>query len=336
MNVAAAILPLLLLASSAFSEINRLDRWFLVEDPPNANFSASRTGSGAGTTVTLTATNAAIPSGTDIGYQSFNGNTAEESSAGYTFDPGSDFTVAIDYSITYGGTNPLNLGIGFGIGEDGNGANSAGVALARTEVNVFGNLLPAIGIGGAARIDDVNQPIATLTGILNGLSDNGSFFITYTAATGTITVGRSATPGAGAPENAATFTGIQNSWQGRDLIVSFFMRSEGWTGGTATATFDNLRVLNGTPKGIPPRVTSVARTGGMLDFSFKGGTGWDYFIQGGTDLVTFPDDLTGEPGTVLSESPAGSGIFRGSVDISGKGDAYFLRFTDQPPTGSGE
>lgn len=252
-QVSLTILPLLLLAAPVSSQISQLDRWFLVEDPPNAHLSASRTGDGSATTVTLTAANAAIPRGTDIGYQSFSGNTAAESTAGYTFDPGSNFTVAIDYSIVYGGSNPLNLGIGFGIGEDGNGTNSAGVALARSQVSLFGIPITAIGVAGAARIDDVTQPMIDLTGILGTLSDDGSFFINYTAATGTIRVGRSATRGANAPEVSGDFVGIQNTWQGRDLLVSFFMRSEGWTGGTATATFDNLRVLDGTPKGIPPK-----------------------------------------------------------------------------------
>lgn len=328
MRLFPTILPLLLLTTPAFSGISHLDRWFGVEDPPNANLDASRTGSGSATTVTLTAANAAIPSGTDIGFQSFNGNTAADSTAGYAFDPGSDFTVAIDYSITYGGSNPLNLGIGFGIGEDGNGENSAGVALGRGLVSGF----PAIGIVGTARIDDVTQPTAPLGGIPFGTTDDGSFFVTYTAATGTIRVGRSAAPGAGVPELVHDFVGMQNSWNDRDLIVSFFMRSEGWTGGTASATFDNLRVIHGTPKGIPPRVASIAQENGSLDFSFVGGTGWNYFIEGGTDLVTFPDDLTDEAGTSLSETPAGSGIFTGSVDISDKGGSYFLRFTDQDPT----
>jgi hypothetical protein len=303
----------------------------VVEDPPNANLNASRIGSGSATTVTLTAANAAIPSGTDIGYQSINGNTAVESTAGYSFDPASDFSVAIDYSIAYGGANPLNLGIGFGIGEDGNGVNSAGVSLVRSVVNFGGFPVTTLGIAGSARIDDVTQSPLPIGAAPNPLSDSGSLFITYAAATGTITVGRSAAPGAGAPEASQNFVGIQNSWQGRDLIVSFFMRSVGWAGGTATATFQNLRVLSGTPKGIPPKVQSIARSGGLLDFSFEGGTGWDYFIQGGPDLVTFPDNLTGESGTVLSENPTGSGIFAGSVDVSGKGGSYFLRFTDQAP-----
>lgn len=86
------------------------------------------------------------------------------------------------------------------------------------------------------------------------------------------------------------------------------------------------------PKGFRPKVTSITRDHGLLNFSFAGGSGWNYFIQGGTDLISFPDQLTDEPETILSESPPGSGIFTGSVDVSGKGDAYFLKFTDQPPT----
>jgi hypothetical protein len=102
------------------------------------------------------------------------------------------------------------------------------------------------------------------------------------------------------------------------------------TDGPATGVFSNLRVVSGTPQSIAPRVTSVARNGDSLQFSFEGGSGWNYFIQGGSDLSNFSDDLTDEVSTIFTESPAGT--FTGTVDLSTKGSSYFIRFVDQDPT----
>lgn len=328
MHLVLRALPLLILPSTAISQVSRLDRWFFVQDPPSAELTASRTGSGSATQAVLTASNTAIPSGTDIGYKSFNQNTASESSAGYTFSPASDFNIAVDYQITFTGANALNLGIGFGVGEDANGVDSVGVALARGQAFTF----TVMAIGATARVNDVTQPITQLGAAANNASDAGSFFVSYTAATGTIAVGRSASPGANAPTLTKSFDGIQNQWHDRDLIVSFFMRSEGWTGGDAVATFKNLRVLSGSAQSIPPKIKSISHQSGLLNFQFEGGSSWDYFIQGGANLMGFPDDLTNAPATILSEVPAGSGNFTGSVDVSAKGAAYFIRFTDQDPT----
>lgn len=319
-----------LFAATATGQITHLDRWFLVEDPPNANLNASIGGAGAGSAATLTAADAPIPAGTDIGYQSIQGLRAEDSSAGYVFDPAADFSVAIDYEVTFsenGAGTGLGLGLGFGIGEDGDGTNSAGIAMLRTRVEFGPGLSTTVlGIAGVARIDDVNQPQKLIGAADNNAANDGSLFIRYTASTGDISVGHSETPGALAAGASAAFPGIQKQWAGRDLIVSFFLRSEGWTGGGATAVFRNPRVLGGTPREIPPKVISVARAGDWLNFSFKGGAGWSYRIEGGSDLGGFPDDLSGAPSTSLLETPAGSGIFTGSVDVSGKGASYFFRF----------
>jgi hypothetical protein len=324
-----------LLVSLATAQSGRLDRWFPVEDPPNANFHAVVAGTGAAATATLTAANAAIPNGTDIGYQALNGKRADDSTAGFAFDPGADFSVAIDYNLSYvetGAGTGLNLGIGFGIGEDGDGRNSAGIALLRRQVPVGPFTVIALGIGGAARINDVDQPQLLIGAAPNNLADDGALIISYSATSGDITVGHSETPGAAAATQTGTFSGIVKQWAGRDLMPSFFMRSEGWTGGGATAVFSNPRVIAGSARDIAPKVVAVSRSGGQLGFSFAGGAGWSYRIQGGADPAAFPDDLTGEPGTSLAESPAGSGHFAGSVDVSGRGASYFLRFgpADEP------
>lgn len=333
MHFVLRALLLIFLTSAAESQVSRLERWFPVQDPPHAGLSASRTGSGSATRVVLTASNVAIPSGTDIGYKSFNGNTANDSSAGYAFNPASDFNVAVDYEITFTGGNALNLGIGFGVGEDANGVDSLGVALVRAQVSIIpGFPITLIGIGATARVDDITQPLTQLGIAANNSSDAGSFFVNYTAATGTIVVGRSASPGANAPTLTKVFASLQNQWNDRDLIVSFFMRSEGWTGGTAVATFSNLRLLNGVAISVPPKIKSIDHQSGSLNFEFEGGSGWDYFIQGGANLMSFPEDLTDAPATILSELPVGSGIFTGRVDVSAKGSAYFIRIIDQDPT----
>jgi hypothetical protein len=72
---------------------------------------------------------------TDIGYQSVNGNTAGSSSLGYAFDAGSDFALAIDFAVSFGSNPSGTLGIGFGIGEGINGADSAGMALLLNNAN---------------------------------------------------------------------------------------------------------------------------------------------------------------------------------------------------------
>lgn len=319
------ILPALLVCTAVHAQFTHLDRWFLVEDPPHPGLNASISGTGAASSATLTAANVAIPSGTDIGYKAFNGNLADDATAGYYFDPANDFSIAIDYDLSISGTE---LGIGFGVGEDGNGENSAGIVLLRTVNSGF----TVIGIGAASRTNDIDDTPVALGLASTGTTDDGSLFVTYTASTGTISVGRSASPGAATPGTTHDFTGYQNGWNDRGMLVSFFLRSQGSTGGTATAVFDNLRVLSGTPTGIAPKVSSVTKNGDDLEFTFFGGSGWNYFIEGGSNLSSFPDDLTDAPGTTITETPADSGIFTGAVDVSGKGPSYFLRFTDQDPT----
>ncbi|MCR9291493.1 MAG: PEP-CTERM sorting domain-containing protein [bacterium] len=221
-------------------------QWSPVADPPNGNFSSAASTSMA----TLSAADAAIPAGVDIGFQSVDGPTVAQSSRGFKFDPQSDFSLAIDYSFSFS-NNPVGLlGIGFGIGEDGTGQNSAGVALATL------NGSPYLFFGGAARVNDNEQLLPLLP--LTAATTQGTLFVSYQASSGNVQVGASGITNANAPQTSGVFAAIQNQWQGEDLLASFFLRSESqnglpaWQGGgTADAVFSNFRILSGNAIAVP-------------------------------------------------------------------------------------
>lgn len=231
------------LATASHAAITDLSTWTQVQDPPNVNFTSTLSSSQA----TLLAGNAAVPSGTDIGYQSVNGNTPATSTAGYAFDPASSFSVAIDFSMSFSNSPTGGLAIGFGIGEDINGENSAG-AVMFTQTGS-----PQLFFGGAARTNDVTAPAQP---IFVGASLAGSLFATYDAPSGNIVLGASNTPGAASPAGTTTFAGLQNGWNDTLLLSSFFLRSDNtlgqaWTSGNGEAVFSNFRVLSGTPLAVP-------------------------------------------------------------------------------------
>ena len=235
----------LFFATTAWSQgITDFTNWTQVEDPPNGNLSGFANSSSA----TLIADGGPIPVGVDIGYQSVNGNTADLSTAGYIFSADEDFEIAIDFDLSFDNASG-GLGIGIGIGEQGTGENSAGVGL-----------LTASGIpllfSGAARDDD--SSLASPLGL--PATNSGSFFVSYDQATGDVGFGVSSTKMAAAPDASGSFSGVDlDTWQGDDLLVSFFMRSQdipipvtpGWQGGTATGVFTNFRVLSGSPVSVP-------------------------------------------------------------------------------------
>ena len=172
---------------------------------------------------------------------------------GKAFDPAADFSIAIDYDLNLPLTAFGGLAIGFGIGEDIDGMNSAGAV-------ITSNGPLTIAAGGAARVNDVTQVPAFL-GLMP--PKTGSFFVSYEAATGDVTVGIGAA-GAASPSSDATFAGLQNSWNDTPLLTSFFLRSDNsvglpWTSGSADAVFGNFRVLSGTPTAINiPEPSSLA------------------------------------------------------------------------------
>ena len=234
------------LATAAFTDFTN---WSLVEDPPNALFSGSATPGSA----TFFAGDGGVPVGTDIGYQSVNGLSPGSSTAGYAFDPSMSFTIAIDYAITFTGNPEGYLSLGFGVGEDGDGMNSAGMAMTTFDG------APFLVYGAGARVNDVDQPALPLA---LASAASGSLFVSYDAATGDVELGASTMQGAANPEASGTYAGLQDQWAGTELLASFFIRSgpiEPWSGGgAAEAAFSNLRILEGEAKFIPgPGVVSV-------------------------------------------------------------------------------
>lgn len=236
--IAAGMLWSAIIAPAAGASIGNLNGWTQVQDPADPGMTGSV--NGAGDVATLTATGT-VPGGTDIGYQSVNGNAVAGSSSGYYFSSSEDFYIAVDFSVV--ATGSIGFGaIGFGIGEDGDGMNSAGPALA-----IFSGI--PIGFAAAARIADVDQPplLFSLAGALNG-----RFFLQYDSATGDIISGVSATQGSASPDETQTFSQLQTSWNDADLLASFFLRSESLQGGTISATFSNFTVIEGTPLAVVP------------------------------------------------------------------------------------
>ncbi len=220
--------------------------WTQVADPPHPGMTGLINDA---TTATLTATPIppdVIPAGTDIGYQSVDGQDVASSTNGFYFSPAEDFQLAVDYDVTSTGSVGF-AGIGFGIGEDRDGMDSAGMGLAI-------NNGTATGFAGAARIGDATQS-PLLFGAAATLS--GRMFVGYDSATGDITVGINATPGAATATESQTFAGIQQNWNDAPLLASFFLRSDQvlifnpLSAGTLDAVFSNFEVLSGTPLQVP-------------------------------------------------------------------------------------
>lgn len=240
-------------AFSSASSITDLSQWTLIEDPAHAGMTSP---SQSATEARLRAAGS-VPSGTDIGYASINGPDVAGSTAGYYFDPSSDFTIAIDFdvsarSVTGGG------GIGFGIGEDVGGANSAGAGVLLVDGS-------AAVIGTAARVGDVDEPFEIIS--LPGFSV-GRFFVEYVSATQEVILGVHPTPGAANPSATQTFSNVANQWTGAPLVASFFLRSQqvvlpplidvpAQTIGQTDATFSNFEVLAGTAIRVPEPGTAL-------------------------------------------------------------------------------
>lgn len=238
------LLGLFLQARDADAAITDFSTWTLIQDPADPNF----VGASTATDANLSAIGGPISRGTDIGFASIDAATVAGSTSGYFFRPESDFQIAVDYSLAFSNSPVGSLGLGFGIGEDASGANSAGVSFLTQDG------APILTFGGAARVGDVNQT-PKLLALAPELS--GSLFIGYEAATGDITVGAASSAGASSPTVTGTFEGLQNQWNDADLLASFFIRSDGlvpgsqWNGGNADAVFSNFRVIQGTATAIP-------------------------------------------------------------------------------------
>jgi len=247
------ILPLLVI-EVIHAQYN-IDQWLLLEDPPHAGFTAN-TGANV---VSLVAGNQAIPNATDIGFSSIDSGSAYLPSGPF-FDPNNRFSLAIDYDVSFASASYDGLAIGFGIGEDTDGMNSAGVSLLFNSSSFFNGA-----IGAASRTNDVSSGFPLLLG---GGSPVGSMFVSYDAPTGDVTVGYGNSTQISSIASY-TFNGVQNGWTDDNLLVSFFLRSDStlgnaWSGGgTATATFSNFRIIDGP---IPEPSSGVLLGMGAMSF----------------------------------------------------------------------
>ena len=235
--------------------ISDFNNWTKVRDPIHPGMGAQLDNA---TQARLSATGA-IPAGTDVGYQSVSSIDVETSKVtlprkGYYFSASESFLIAIDFDVTTMDSVGL-AAIGMGVGEDGDGMNSAGPALAIT------NGVPTAFSGGA-RINDVTQPPA-LFGPAAALS--GRLFVEYDSSTGDIFFGVNLVPGSAAPSHTGSFPGLQNQWADKDLLVSFFLRSDEFiipalSAGIVEAVFSNFEVLEGQAIQVIPEPASAGLT----------------------------------------------------------------------------
>jgi len=180
------------------------NNWTIIEDPAHPLMSASVSPAQA----TLMAGDGPVAANVDIGYISSVGDTS-----GYSFDPASDFSIAVDFDLSFAGTPTGGLAIGFGIGEDKEGENSAGVRLLTLDGN-------AMGFGSAARASDVDQGDPDFVEIFDdSLSLSGSFLVVYDAATDNVTVGASNEKGAKGPSKVYSYFDIQDEWGADDFLT---------------------------------------------------------------------------------------------------------------------
>ncbi|WP_230627447.1 PEP-CTERM sorting domain-containing protein [Roseiconus lacunae] len=246
--------------SKADADVTNFLTWQPIADPVDPGFSVAA----SPTTANLFALDQPIAAGIDIGFASVNGSTVASSMTGHYFRPTDSFALAIDYDWSFAGNPSGLLGLGFGIGEDAAGENSAGIGL------VANSGIPLLTYAGAARVNDVNQN-AMLLGTPSELS--GTLFVSFHAPNGDITVGAATTKGATMADDSTTFSSLQQQWNGDNLMVSFFMRSDqqsilqSWQGGQSEAAFSNFRVLSGAAVAIPEPSALIllsSLTGGFL------------------------------------------------------------------------
>lgn len=234
------VLPITMIASNAFGTVSDLTAWDLVEDPGHPNLSASRSASSA----VLTA-DGAVPNAFDIGYASVNGLEVGNATQGYYFSPNEDFEIRIDFDVS-AVSSVGGGGFGFGVGEDRNGENSVGVAGAVAN----GSIVDFFTAGRTG-----NVPILPADYSLSGV-DQGRMAVQYFSSTGNFWLKVTDLTGGGAVTITRQLAGIQNNWDDKPLLASFFLRSDDTLGaplasGQLTATFSNFTVVSGTPITVP-------------------------------------------------------------------------------------
>jgi len=244
-TVAMAVLVSVALLGDAWqlhaADIGDFNTWTLVTDPPHRGMTGSVD---SVSQVTLRA-NGAVPVATDIGYQTVDASNVASSMQGHYFPANQTFHVAVDFDVT--AANSMGLAaIGFGIGENSNGTNSAGTALGVINGN-------PLAFSGTARVGDVTQ-----TPMLFGpaATTSGRFFVRYNSQSGDVTFGVSTTQGAAAPSHTESFVDLKDAWNGDPLLVSFFLRSDAvffpaLSAGSVDVVLANFEVLEGTPIALP-------------------------------------------------------------------------------------
>ncbi|MEO0587240.1 MAG: PEP-CTERM sorting domain-containing protein [Planctomycetota bacterium] len=263
----AALCLALLLATPTSAQTTDFTAWTLLEGPPDPDLSGVVAPDG--TTATLSATGS-INAMTDIGFASINGQDVASSNRGFYFDPNESFAIAVDYEIEIISTPTTStvFRIGFGIGEDINGTDGAGVA-----VGVSATFpTPSLFFTGSASARTDDEVVSDPT-VLASTGAVGSLQLAYDAATGNITVDSG--PDLPPPDptdpfaidSSFTLSGLQNSWDNEGLIVSFFLNGVGvgFEDGDVEATFSNFRILEGTPIAIPEpaALTLLAAAAGL-------------------------------------------------------------------------
>lgn len=240
-------------AASAAS-INDLTQWTLVEDPPHPSvFTVSNTPSS-----TRLRAAGAVPSGVDIGFASVNGSTVAGSTDGYYFDPTKDFSIRLSTDLLL--TNSVGGGaIGFGIGEDIQGRNSAGVIVTFLNGEI-------VALAAVSRVNDVDQPtrIIELT-----TRESNRLIVQYDSDTKQITLG--ATRGT-VDDLGATIVetlDVASGWSGTPLLASFFLRSQSLgpvasLSGQSDAIFSSLQVTSGIAQSVPEPNTTVLAAFALL------------------------------------------------------------------------
>ena len=246
-------------SAAAASSIENFEVWTPIADPPNAGMTAVVD---SPTQTTLTAVGE-ILAGTDVGLASVDGSDVADSTGGYYFSPLDDFAVAVDFDLTFLASVGAG-GIGLGVGEGIDGANSAGVALA------FENETPAL-FSAFARTLNVDQSAMPF---INTPVTSGRLFVEYDSITGSVILGVNELKDSAAPAIATnSYTGIQNDWSGEGLLVSFFLRSDagfitpGLVSGEVEAVFSNFEVLEGAPIQAPEPGALLLAAFGFLAIS---------------------------------------------------------------------
>lgn len=222
------------------ADIVDFDDWTEIQDPAHPNLVAERNSSAQ---VTLKALGGPIPAGHDIGFASINGFDVATASDGWYFQHDQDFSIAIDYDLSFVGADG-GFSIGFGIGEDIAGMDSAGIVLATQD----GGL---VSYAAGSRVGDTDNG-TTLLGLTP--ENAARFLVQYEAATGTIGLGVSL-DGDDVAEELVELDGLQDLWDDQGLLVSFFARSDNslfsWQDGTAEAVFSDFRVISGAVTAVP-------------------------------------------------------------------------------------